>query len=83
MRRLRYTPVAAHAGYHAIGACIIRRFDVTSATAAARSGLTCLVLHIVVVGWTFGCVGYHATIKGVELSFELDYVISFWSGILS
>ena len=36
-----------------------------------------------VVGWMFGDVGYHATSKGEELSCELDYVILFWSGVVS
>ena len=36
-----------------------------------------------VVGWMFDGVGFHATSKGAELSFELDYSITFWSWILS
>ena len=36
-----------------------------------------------VVGWVFGGVWFHAKIKGVELSYDLDYVILSWSWILS
>ena len=36
-----------------------------------------------VVGWMFGDVRCHAMSKGAELSCELDYVILFWSWILS
>ena len=40
-----------------------------------RAGLTWLGVHVVVVGWMFGGIGFHATIKGAELSCELDYAI--------
>ena len=50
---------------------------------AALVGLTWSGVHILVVVWMFGGVGCHATSKGVELSSDLDYVISFWSWILS
>ena len=82
-RRLRAATVAACAGYHVIVAHIIFRIAVTDITAAAQAVLTWLKVHVVVLGWMFGSVGYHATIKGVELSCELDYAISFWSWILS
>ena len=36
-----------------------------------------------VVGWMFSGVGCHATSKGAELSYDLDYVILFWLWILS
>ena len=36
-----------------------------------------------VAGWMFGDVGCYEKSKGAELSFELDYVIKFWSWILS
>ena len=55
----------------------------TSATAAARAGLTWLGALVVVLGWMFSSYGCHATSKGAELSCELDYVLSFWSWILS
>ena len=45
----------------------------------ARADLTWLGVHDVVVGWMSGGVGCHAKSKGVELSFELGYTISFWS----
>ena len=44
-----------------------------------RAGLTLSGLHVVVVGWMFSGVGCHTTSKGAELSFELDYTISFGS----
>ena len=44
-----------------------------------RAGFTWSVVHVVVVGWIFGRVGYHATSKGAELSCEIYYTISFWS----
>ena len=34
-------------------------------------------------GLVFGDVGCHATSKGSELIYDLDYVISFWLWILS
>ena len=37
----------------------------------------------VVVGLMFCGVGYHTTGKRVELSYDLDCTISFWSWILS
>ena len=39
-------------------------------------GLTWSGVHVLVVGWMFGSVGFHATSKGMELSCELDYTIS-------
>ena len=36
-----------------------------------------------VVGWMFSGVGCHATSRGAELSYDLDYSILFWSWILS
>ena len=38
----------------------------------ARAGFTWSVVHVVIVGWMFGGVGYHATSKGEDLSCELD-----------
>ena len=76
-------PVAACAGYHAIGNCVIRRGAVMAVTAADRAGLTWSGVHAVVVGHMFGGVGCHAASKGEELSCDIDYAISFWSWILS
>ena len=56
---------------------------VTAVTADAWAGLTRAVVHVVVMGWMFGGVGWHATSKGALLSCELDYSISFWLGMLS
>ena len=36
-----------------------------------------------VVGWMFGYAGCHENSKVMELSYELDYAILFWSWILS
>ena len=36
-----------------------------------------------VVEWMFGSVGCLAMSKDVELSYDLDYVILFWSWVLS
>ena len=47
-------------------ASVILRVSVTAVAAAARSGLIWLGVHGVVVGWLFGSVGCHATIKGAE-----------------
>ena len=44
----------------------------------SRAILTWLGVHVVVVGWMFGGVGYHATGKYAEFSCDLDYTISFW-----
>ena len=74
-RLLRSAPVAACAGYHATSSRVIHRVTMTSITTAARAGLTWLGVHDVVVGWMFGGVGFHASIKGAELSCELDYFI--------
>ena len=83
MDSLRDSPVAACAGYHDIGARVICRVAVADVTAAARAGLTWLGAFVVVVGWMFGDVGCHTTSKGVKVSCELDYIISFWLWILS
>ena len=64
--------IATRARYHDIGACVICRVSLTTVAAAARSGLTWLVLQVVVVGWMFGVVGCHATVKGSKLSCEID-----------
>ena len=76
-------PTADHTGYHAIGARVIRRVDMTAVTAASQAGFTWSVVHAVVVGLVLGSVGCHTTSKGVELSCEIDYVISFWPWILT
>ena len=81
--RLMADPVAACAVYHTIGARVIRRVSVTAFTSVARAGLTWLVVIVGVVGWMFGGVGCHATSKGTELSYDLDYIILFWLWILS
>ena len=44
-----------------------------------RAVLTWSRVNVVVVGWMFGGVGCNAASKGVGLSCELDYTISFWS----
>ena len=49
----------------------------------ARADLTWLGVHDVAVGWMYRGVGCHAKSKGVGLSCELDYTISFWLLILS
>ena len=79
---LRAAPVAARAGYHAIGDFVIRRISVTAVTASARAVLTWLVVHAAVVGWMLGGFGCHATSKGVGLSCQLYYSISFLLWIL-
>ena len=61
---------------------VIRRVAVADVTAAAQAGLIWLGVHVVVVGWMLVGFGFHATSKGVGLSCELDYAISFWSWIL-
>ena len=38
---------------------------------------------VVVVGWMFCGVGFHARSKGVQSSYELDYATLFWLWILS
>ena len=44
----------------------------------AREVLAWMGVKIMVVGWMFGGVGCHATRNITELSYELDYAISFW-----
>ena len=51
-------------------------------TADAQAGLTWSRVLVMVVGWMFGGVGCHVMSKGVELSYDLDYVILFWLWIL-
>ena len=80
---LRDAPVAACSVYNTISAHVIRGDAVTAVTSAALAGLTYLGPLAVVVGWMFGSIGCHAKSKGAELSCELDYIISFWSWILS
>ena len=70
-RRLRAAPVAIRAGYHAIGARVIRRVAVTAVTTATRVGLAWLGVHVVFLGRMFGSVEYHATSKCAELICEL------------
>ena len=62
---------------------VISRVAATAVTDATWSGLTWLVVQVMVVGWMFGNVGCHTTSKGAELSCELDYAISFWPWMLS
>ena len=82
MAHLRASPVAACAGYHAIIASIICRTAVTAVTAASQLGLTWSLVLVVVVGWVSRGVGCHAMSKVVELSCDIDCVISLWSWIL-
>ena len=48
---------------------------ISSDEGTARAGLTWSRLHVVVVGWMFGGVGFHATSKGAELSCDIDCTI--------
>ena len=83
MDRLRASRVADRAGYHSIGDHVVYGAAVMAITAAAQSGLTWSGALAVVVGWISGGVRCDATSKGVELSCDLDYTISFWSWALS
>ena len=78
-RSLKAAHIAARAGYHSIGARIIRRVAVMAITAADLTVFKSLGVHAVVAGCTVGGLGCHTTSKGAELSCEIYYSISFWS----
>ena len=82
-RHLGSVHISVWVVYHAIVTRVIRRVAMTAVTAAAWAGLIWSGVHVLVVGCIFGGVGCHTTSKGVELSCELYYVISFWSWIFS